>query len=336
MRSLAPRNAIAYLEINDLSVALNALTDTKVFQENSINKPDFSALENVQAAVAITGFETLEKQITDENSVINFKPKFVAIADTHAWKPTAVSIVENQIGKFVKGNYGDDVKLEKSEKRDAKFFVWTSREGSKLFAAVSNSLIYVGNDEVLLDECLAVNRGEKESLLENENLTQARGNVYGENLLAYGYVLPEGIKQFADIVGVSVALKASESDEGKGLIAQVLPKILQNTTKEIVWTARKAENKIEDDFFVSLNDDAASIFKETLKPSAQDSIDAAEFLPSDVFGATNYNLQNPLIAWRSLLLVTAKNTDAFSGKSLIQFSDSLLEPYGISKAEMFL
>lgn len=336
MRSLAPRDAIAYLEINDLSVMLNTLTDTKVFQENSTNKPDFSTFENVQAAVVITGFETSEKQINEENSVLNFKPKFVAIADSHAWKTTAVSIVENQIGKFAKESYGEDVKLEKSEKRDAKFFVWTNREESKFFAAVSHSVIYVGNDEALLDKCLAVERGEAESLLKNENLAQASERANAENLLAFGYVSPESIKQFADIAGVSVALKSTESDESKSLIAQVLPNILKNTTKELVWTARKAENKIEDNFFVSLNDEAVSIFQETLKTSAQTSTDTAEFLPSDVYSATNYNLQNPLVAWRSLLLVTAKNTDALSGKFLIQFSDSLLEPYGISNAEMFL
>jgi hypothetical protein len=43
-----------------------------------------------------------------------------------------------------------------------------------------------------------------------------------------------------------------------------------------------------------------------------------------------------LIAWRSLLLVVAENTDAISRKFLIEFSGSLLEPYGISNAEIFL
>jgi hypothetical protein len=59
-------------------------------------------------------------------------------------------------------------------------------------------------------------------------------------------------------------------------------------------------------------------------------------LPPDVFTATRYNLKNPLVAWRSLLLVTAKNTDALSGKVLVQFSNQLLESYGVSDAETFL
>ena len=67
-------------------------------------KPDFSALENIQVAVVVTGFETSEKQLTDESAILNFKPHFVLIADTHHWKMTAVSIVENQIGNFVTEN----------------------------------------------------------------------------------------------------------------------------------------------------------------------------------------------------------------------------------------
>ncbi len=37
-----------------------------------------------------------------------------------------------------------------------------------------------------------------------------------------------------------------------------------------------------------------------------------------------------------MLLSTAKNTDALSRNLLIQFSDNLLEPYGVSNAETFL
>ncbi|MET0751984.1 MAG: hypothetical protein ABWZ66_01360, partial [Pyrinomonadaceae bacterium] len=42
------------------------------------------------------------------------------------------------------------------------------------------------------------------------------------------------------------------------------------------------------------------------------------------------------IAWRSLLLVTAKNTDSMSGNLIIQFSKTLLASYGVADAEAFL
>ena len=64
--------------------------------------------------------------------------------------------------------------------------------------------------------------------------------------------------------------------------------------------------------------------------------DVREFIPDDVFSATIYNLKEPLSAWHSLLTLTIKNTDPVSGKLLVGFSGSLLEPYGISEAENFL
>jgi len=115
-----------------------------------------------------------------------------------------------------------------------------------------------------------------------------------------------------------------------------VPQILQNTTQELVWTANKTERGIEDNFSVSLTAETSSVVKETLATSFVAQTNSAEFLPTDFFSATRYNLKNPLIAWRSLLLLTARNTDALSGKLLIQFSDALLESYGISDAETFL
>lgn len=335
MRNYAPSDAIAYLETKDLSQALNALTENKAFQELAKNKTDFSALEDVQVAVIVTDFETSEKQVTDDDSILNFKPHFVAVAETHAWQWQTLSLVENQINNFVRETYGADAKLETSDKNGGKWFVWTAKDGRKVFAFVQNSQIYFGNDANAIEKCLAVKRGEADSLTKNENFIRAY-SVNGEKNLAFGYISPLGIAQIAGIIGVSTAIKTTEESEGRSFIARVLPQILQNTTKEIVWTAQKSEQGIEDIFFVSLTAEVSSIFKETLTSTAETKTNTAEFLPSDIFSVTRYGLKNPLIAWRSLLLVTAKNTDAVSGNLLIQFSGSLLEPYGVSDAETFL
>ena len=335
LRTLAPAETLVYLETNDLAKTLNSLTESKAFQELATDKPDFSAARNVQIAVAVTGFETSEKQITNENSILNFKPHFVAIAETHAWQWQTVSLVENQLNNFVRNSYGEDVKFEKSSKNGGKWFVWTAKDERKVFAFVQNSQIFFGNDAAAIEKCLAVKRGEADNLTKNESFVRASA-ANAENLLAFGYVSPEGIAQIANVAGVSTAIEATEEDAGRSFIAQILPQIVRNTTKEIVWTASKSEQGIEDSIFVSLNAETTSVFKETLTSNSEIQTVSAEFLPSDVFSATRYNLKNSLVAWRSLLLVTAKNTDALSGKILVQFSNSLLEPYGVTDAETFL
>jgi hypothetical protein len=327
MRSLVPNSTIVYLETNDLSKTLESLTANRTFQSLAEIQPDFSALENVQLAVAITGFETSE-----ENTTLNFKPQFVAVIETHAWSWQTVSFAENQIDNFVKKYYGEDAKRETTEKENGKYFVWTANDKRRAFAFVRESLIYFGNDASAIENCLAIKKGEAQSLLTNESLTRA----YSPNNLVFGFVSPEGASQIANLAGVSIAVQSTEESNERSFIARVLPQILQNTTREIVWTANKTERGIKDNFVVSLTAETASVTNKTLAAKSDAANDSLVFLPADFFSATRYNLENPLAAWRSALLLTARNTDQISGKLLIEFSDALLEPYGVSNAETFL
>ncbi len=334
LRSFAPADSSVYLEANDLGKTLNALTESENFQKIATDKTDFFVLNGVQTAIVITNFETSEKQITTEDAVLNFKPQFVTIADAHTWEWQTISLAENQLNDFVRGIYGDDAKLETEDAGGGRWFVWTAKDGREVFAFVENSLIFFGNNRAEIEKCLKVKRGEAESLLKNENLTQAY-SANDENL-TFGFVTSEGVKQIADFIGVSTALSATDEEAGRSFIAAILPQILQNTTKEIVWTSRTHGGGIEDNYSIFLKKETASVLTETLSASAQTESNASEFLPAEISSATRYNLQNPLIAWRSLLLVTAKNTDQMNGKILVQFSNSLLESYGVKDAETFL
>lgn len=334
LRAFVPNDTLVYLETSDLGKTLNALTESKAFQEAAKKTPDFSALGGMQVAVAVTGFEASENQVTAENSVLNFKPRFVAIADTHTWNRYTLQFTEERLGEFVNETYGGEVTLDASDKNGGKLFVWTAKDNRKVFAFVAGSRIFFSNDETALEKSLTVFRGEADSLIKNESLAKMRETA--KNAFAFGYISTDGIAQISNLAGVSTAMDATDDDEGRSFIARVLPQVLRNSVKEVFWTATKTEAGIEDKYSVSLTTETASVVKETLVPATQNQSNLAGFLPSDVFSATRYNLQNPQIAWRSLLLVAGKNTDAMSAKILIAFSGSLLEPYGIADAETFL
>ena len=334
LRNFVPNDSLVYLETNDLEKMLGALTTSKAFQEAAKKTPDFSALKGMQVAVAVTGFEASENQVTTENSVLNFKPHFVAIADTHTFNRYALQFTENNLGEFVNETYGGEVTLDEAEKSGGKSLVWTAKDGRKVFAFVIESRIFFSNDEIALEKSLAVSRGEADSLIKNESLAKMRETA--KESLVFGYVSTDGIAQIANLAGISTAMNATDDGEGRSFIAKVLPQILRNSAKEIFWTAMKNEQGIEDKYSISLMSETANVFKETLVSAAQNQLNSAEFVPSEIFSATRYNLQNPQIAWRSLLLVAGKNTDAISAKILIRFSGSLLEPYGVADAETFL
>lgn len=334
LRSLAPADTLVYLETSDLGKALGALTESRAFQDAAKRTPDFSALKGMQTAIAVTGFEASENRVTAENAVLNFKPRFIAIVDTRTWNRYALNFTEEKLGEFVNETYGGEVVLDTAEKAGGKSFVWTAKDGRKAFAFVKDSRVFFSNDETALEKSLSVSRGEADSLLKNEALATMRDTA--KNALAFGYVSTDGIAQISNLAGVSSAVEATDDDEGRSFIARVLPQILRGSVREIFWTATRTEQGIEDKYLISLTPENTAVVKETLVPTSLTPSNSAEFLPSELFSATRYNLQNPQIAWRSLLLVAGKNTDAASAKILIAFSGSLLEPYGVADAETFL
>lgn len=333
MRRFAPAETLAYLETDDLGRLLESLTANRTWDKVALRKKDFSAVRGVQLAVAVTGFEATENAVTPENSVLNFKPRFVAVADTHAWASQTLTFAENTLGEFVNETYGGEVSLEMTEKAGGKSFVWTATDGRKVFAFVTRSRVFFSNDESALEKSLAVARGEADSLIGNEALAARR--TAAKDSVAIGYIPADGVAQLANLAGVSTAVEATEDEDGRSFIARVLPQVLRNSVREVFWSAVKTEQGIEDRYSVALNQETANVFRETIRPSGQRSA-AAEFVSMDAVSATRYSLENPLIAWRSLLLVAGKNSDQLSGRIIVAFSDSLLEPYGIGDSEAFL
>ena len=331
MRTLVPAQTLVYLETNNLAAALQPIVDAKPFKEVAKSKPDFSVLKGVQLAVAVTGFETSEEKLTDEHSVGRVQPRFVAVADTHAWNYQAIASAEKKLGGFVANIYDSEPTVERSDKHGGKYFIWTAADGRKAYALVIDSLIYFGNDESAIDKCLAVKRGEADSIAKAGKVKSA-----SQETLASGYVSTDGVAQIANIVGLQFASQASEESEVQSAIAGILPQLIRNSVTDITWTSTKTEQGIEDKYQIGMPSEIASVFNETMAAAEK----PFEISPEIVHGTANsitvYNLRSPQIAWRSALLVAQKHTDTLGGKVLQEFSNLLFEPYGIGNPEVFL
>ncbi len=326
-----PATTLIYLESNDLSATLGAVTDSAAFAEISPTKPDLSAVRGVQAAVAVTGFEMSEQQVTDENSVGRIRPHFVAVADTHAWRWQTMRFAEDQLGEFVNKIYGGGVNLDVSDKHDGKFFTWTSDDGRKAFGLVQGSIIYFANDESSIEKCLAVKRGEADGMNKNAKIPPPLPGS-----IASGYVSPDGILQISNLVGLTMAAGSDEENEVKSFIARVVPPLLQKSVTEVNWTASIADGRIEDRYSIGLAPDVSSVLSETLTSAATRDDSLLAYVAPEAISATVYGLRDPQVAWRSVLLLAQKQSDAVAGKILAEFSGTLFEPYGIRDPEAFL
>lgn len=329
VRTVVPADALVYLETQDLGKVLHAVTDNDAFRNAAKTQPDLSALNGIRMAVAVTGFETKEEKVTDENAVLNFQPRFVAVAETNAWNYQAIAFTENKLGEFINEIYGGEIELESSPKYDGRYFVWTARDGRKAYALVTGSLIFFGNDESAIEKCIAVRKGEAEPISKNPKLP-------APDLLASGYVAPDGVGQLANIATLQLAIGAGEEEEVRGFIARVLPEILRKSVTEVTWTAKKSEQGVEDSYTFATKPEVGKVLSETVRRSGNAAKPAIEFIPEDIVSATRYDLDNPQIAWLSILLTAQSQTDGLSGGIIGAFSGSLFEAYGIEQPEEFL
>lgn len=332
MRTLVPVEALVYLESNDLAEALQPIIDNKAFEEAAKSKPDLAALKGVQLVVAVTGFESTEEKLNDELSVGSIKPRFVAVADTHAWNWQANSFAEQHLGGFVSDIYDSDSTLEKIDKAGGKYYMWTAADGRKAYALVIGSIIYFGNDETAIEKCLAVKRGQAESIIASGKVKPADPAT-----LAVGYVSPDGVAQIASIIGLKAGKEVDDEPEVQSVTAGILPQLLRAMVSEISWTSRKGELGFEETCDVAFKPEVAAVFAETITvgTNSQES-EFEEFVPASAASVTHYQLKDPQIAWRSVLLTAISQTDAVTGKFVEALSAGLFEPYGIADPEVFL
>jgi hypothetical protein len=329
LRTFIPADSLVYLESNDLGAVMKTITERPAFREAAKTVPDFSALNGVKMAVAVTGFESKEIPVTNENAVLSFQPHFVAILETNAWNFQALSFTENKLGEFINQVYGGEISLETSDKNDGKYFVWTARDGRKAFALVQGSVVFFGNDETAIEKSLAVKRGETDSIAKNPKITNA-------DRLAFGYVSLDGVGQIANLIGVKYASETSEVPEVQSAIAEFLPQLLRGIVTEIVWTCSSGQAGIQDVYSIGLKPEAASVFAETMAPGKDPDNDLKRLTPRSVTSTTRYNLRDARVAWRSVLLVVDRALGGSRGELVRSFGNNLLEPYGIRDAELFL
>ena len=332
-RAVIPADSLVYLETSDLGKMIEAITSNPQFLELAKSKPDTSVLNGMKLSVAVTGFQTSEEEISDQNAILNFKPRFVAVVETNAWNYQALSFADNKLGEFINEIYDGEVELVTSDKHGGKYFTWTAKDGRKAYALVRGSLILFGNDESALDRCVGVMNGEADSIAKNPKVAELSADA-----LASGYVSKDGVGQIANIAGVSLAMAAGEESEVKSFISRVVPEIVRNSVTEVSWTARKAENdRIEDRYLFSLSPDTARVLGETIIPGGDEqNANFARSVPKEFVSATRYDLKGPQVAWRSFLLTARTKTDDVSGALLTEFSSSLFESYGIEDPELFL
>ncbi len=321
LRSLAPQETLIYLETQDLSEIFSAFKSSQSWETFAQEMPNISAISSIQAAVAITGFETSESNVS-----LNVKPKFVVLLDTNSYETTTISVVENQISKFL-----INAKLEKTKRNNTTFLTWTTVDNRKMIAAIIGNIAFIGNDESSINDFLAVKTGEKASLLKNETLIE----LASQKKLAFGFVSKNGINEIANFLSIRVAIQTSEEDIVRSLIAKILPNVVDKSIEEITWTASKSASQIEDKFLIKLKPEVAKNLADSMETSKANLSNVSHLMPINSVSTTIYNFESNDLAFQGLTRTFASQTDQMSAKLIENLSETLLQSYGISDNRKF-
>jgi hypothetical protein len=256
LRTLVPADTLVYLETNDLGAALQPAMD-RPSEEVKASKVDLASLKGIQLAVAVTGIETSEQKVSDEQSIGQIQPKFVAVADTHAWHFQAVRFAEDKLGAFVEKVYGSKPTLDEPERNGGRDMTWTAADGRKAYAFVVGSVVYFSNDRVSLDKVLAVRSGAA-------NLAST-GKVQTTmpDAMASGYASTQGIAQIADLAGLKVAATSGDYPQVQSAVAAILPQLIREMVTDVTWSEKKTDTGVSDTYQVRMPDNVTAALKDT-------------------------------------------------------------------------
>jgi hypothetical protein len=354
MTAYVPADSLLYLEANDLPAIASSLTQTDAWKAlaapagirttvgqvglwgkfaawTGIGPAESVVLSRAQVAVTVLGMDA-----ADAGDTLKIKPRYAIIVETHTNESRARAVAEKRVGDFARRAYGQPL-VEQKKIDGTELTIWSAPTGERrIVAAVTGSVIVVGTNEVAVQACLAVRRGERPSLTGNPQVEEIRKRVNGKDALSFGYVSPTGSAQLLEVATAAYAGQMIENPQLQGAIASRLPQLASKLLGQGGWSARLARGMIEDHYYLSLQNGTALRLKDALASQPGGEFAATRLLPAEAYSLTRYNYRNPEVAWRSLSATISSQVDAVSAVFVTRLLGSVLSPYGIDDPETFL
>jgi hypothetical protein len=198
------------------------------------------------------------------------------------------------------------------------------------------SVAVIGNDEAAVRACLAVRRGERQSLAGDAQLEEMRERVAGSGALAFGFVSAKGTAQLLGVAATLYAGQISLDPRMQSAAAVALPQLASKILGSVGWSARMTSGIIEDRYFLSLQNGVAARLRAPLAFTDGAAPTASELLPADTYSISRYVSSDPEAAWRGMKGAAISQLDTVGAFVVSQIFDALLKPYGINEPEVFL
>jgi hypothetical protein len=356
MAAYVPQDSLVYLESNSLPDILRGIASTEAWRTLAPAagvRPDVAQLgwltrlakwtgigsaesvifSRAQVAVAVLGIDAKEGR----DSELQISPRLVIVVETHTGETRVQKAITNVVGDFARRTYGEP-KFERADRDGTPFFIWTAPGGDKkIIAAVSGSVVFVGNDEAAVQSCLAVRRGERASLATDPELAEMRQRVGADDgALAFGYVPQASAPKLTQIAALVLAGQSSAGAKEQSALAIIIPQLAARLIGGAAWSAKVENDAIEDDYFFALTPDLTRRLAVALEAAPTDSFQSTDYLPADTHQVSRYNFSEPEQTWRGINAVVSSQLDPTFAPFAGSFLEKSLSPFGIDSPRDFL
>ena len=360
MSAYVPADSLVDLETNSLPEIVRGLTSTNAWQVlappaglnpnlgqigwlsrwsawSGIGSAETVVFSRAQMAIAVLGFD-----VTEESSTVrDIKPRIALVAETHTSAQRVQTAVTKLIGNYARRKYGEPT-IQKQEADNSTFIIWTTADGKrKIVAAILGSVAIVGNDEETVRACLAVQRGERASLANDEQLSDMRLRMGANEALAFGYVSPVGARKLLEMAAVAYLGQTLADPKVQSAAAILIPQLAGRILGGVAWSSSIVEGAVVDSYFLNLQNELASRLHNSLAASSErHNIRLGDFLPADTNQLTIYNYRDPEAAWRGLNAAISSQLEITIAPLVARFLDEFLteslQPFGIESPHEFL
>jgi hypothetical protein len=348
MAGFAPAGSLLYLEANRPADIADALASTGAAQLLNREASFHNRGSNsgwLRKLVWLTGLGPIESVILARAQValvvigagvaeeagdsINVRPEAALIIETHTSERRIRATIEGTLRRLAERTYGKATTV-RVEVDGLKYVKWENQDGSRrIVAAFIGSVVIIGNNQGVVQNCANVARRREPSLRDDPSLHRARADLGARDSLAFGYAPAKGTAHLLAL-GVPLLLGQTPGDsEFQGLLAKAGAKMIGN----LAWSSRPFKNGIEDRYLIALQPTVTG----QLKP-AFNTVAVANPLrpPPNAHSFSRYRFENPLSAWENLKTTTSSHVDTLSAVVLNSLLKSALLPFGIDVPEDFL
>jgi hypothetical protein len=349
MAKYAPADALLYLEANQPGAILEALDQTTAWKgfapligglapdsnrgwlRGLVRRTGLGPIQSVvlsraQVAVVLTELRTIE-----EGETLNIRPEGALLIETHTSEARIKPAFEEGLKSLANKTY-DQPTFQKSTIDGVDFLEWLAPDNSRrIVGAVAGSLILIGTSEQAVRNCLAVAKGNKQSLKDDAELVRMRRELQATTSLTFGYVPPTSSARLLALGLPAMMGRAPGDPQFQRLLEAGAAKIFGG----LGWSSQPYAGGIEDRYLIALQSPVGDRLKTAFQPSLQ-AVSLAGVIPADAYSATSYSLSDPTAAWESLKTTISSRVDTLSTVFFSSLLKSSLLSFGIDDPETFL